>query len=306
MTLKQMHRRLTTTMLRVLPQALQERLVLAKLPQALDVPNDLVVKVADQISEYSAAAALTFEAYAEKELVNARGVPVRVTPFLMMPTTVRLVAISQGEVIATMALIVDSPLGLPMENVFGPEITALRRQGRRMVEGGTLAIAKAHRRSGIAMLMYKAVYLTAFELLGLDELLGAVHPDAEPMYVCPLRFERLTPQVRPYPGLTNGARALGMHLNLETFREVLWQKFQTQRPGLFNPYAFFFRAEHAQLRLPKDVKELESVRRTHRQATLRLACLRPDIVAEMGAEQFNILSNALTEPSTGSHLRLVS
>lgn len=291
---KKKGRRLSTTLLRYLPGWLQDRLVLGQLQNDPALVANVVAKIADQPEEYAMAARLTFEAYAEKDLLLARGVPVRLTPFLMMPTTVRFVAIREGQVIATVALIVDSALGLPMESVFPQEISVLRSTGRRLAEVGALAVDKAHRRSGVAMLLYKLMWRAATEQLGLDELVVAVHPDAEPMYVCPLRFERLTRQVRQYPGLKRSALAVGLRLNLQTFPAVLEKSFSRLRPGFFNPHQYFCQMLHPQIRLPTNAQQLELISSAQQQATLRLATLRPETVMQMHEEQFKAVSEAFS------------
>jgi hypothetical protein len=57
------------------------------------------------------------------------------TPYHVLPETVTLVAGRDGRVHATMSLVPDtSLLGLPMEGLHGPEVAALRREGRRLAE----------------------------------------------------------------------------------------------------------------------------------------------------------------------------
>ena len=50
-------------------------------------------------------------------------------------SSVVVVAKEAERVIATLTLVMDNTLlGLPMEQVYGPEVAALRTQGRRLIE----------------------------------------------------------------------------------------------------------------------------------------------------------------------------
>lgn len=64
----------------------------------------------------------------------------RFTSYHALPDTAVLVAKTAGQVVATMSLTPDNTLlGLPMENLYRVEVQELRRQGRRLVEAGSLA-----------------------------------------------------------------------------------------------------------------------------------------------------------------------
>lgn len=270
-----------------------EAVVLKRLPMETAGLDDVVVKVADTIEEHEAAARLTFEAYAERGLLAARGVGVRVSPYLLMPGTVRFVALRRGEVIATLSYLLDSELGLPMESIFGDAIAARRAEGRRMAEVSALAIKKEHRAAGLAMLVYKAAIRAAVELLGLQDLVVAVHPDAAAQYTVPLRFTALSERVEQYPGLGGAAPAVGLVLDLETFRERVEARFAQPTPGQFDTRVYFFETAHPQLHLPTDAAALAEVRAAQRFAAMRLAALRPDVLVAMDEAQFQRLQRSL-------------
>jgi len=58
-----------------------------------------------------------------------------------LPTTKVFVARDQHRVVGTMTLVPDSPLGLPLDELYGSEVTALRNEGRYVTEVSGLAIA---------------------------------------------------------------------------------------------------------------------------------------------------------------------
>lgn len=276
-----------------MPHFVQDRVVLRQLRVDDEAVRDVVIKVAETSAEHDAAARLTFEAYAARNLVDSSGVPVRATPFLMLPSTVRFVALKGHDVVATLALFQESQLGLPMGEVFSNELAGLRQQGRRLAEIGALAIEKAHRRTGLAMLIYKAMWQTAVGALGIDDFVVAVHPEAEPMYRAPLRFVRLTDTVRRYKGLQSGALACALRLNLTTMKTVWRTDFARLPADCFNPYRFFYETEHTQIRVPTVPHALASYRLAARQAALRLASLRPEMLMSMQKREFELLQAEL-------------
>lgn len=279
-------------LVRHLPAWLQDQLVLRRLPFDPTVLDDVVVKIASTPEEHDAAARLTFEAYQGRGLVQQRGVPVRVTPFLLLPSTVKLVALRGGEVVATVSLMLDSQLGLPMQSLFFDELAALRRKGRRLAEVGALAIRKEHRGSGLVMMVYKALWHTA-ALLGVQNLVVAVHPNSQPEYTSPLRFVPLCSGVRRYPGLEASALAVGLSHDVEQFPRVAKRDFEHLGPSLFNTWRFFFETQHRQIQLPSTPEALAPLRAAHREAALRLAALRPEILLEMKDKDFALLVSSI-------------
>jgi hypothetical protein len=98
------------------------------------------VKIASGFDELEQAFALLAENYRARGYDAPGAVPYRFTPFHALHETVTIVAKDGQRVVATLSLVPDGPiLGLPMESIYGEEIAALRREGRRMAEAISLA-----------------------------------------------------------------------------------------------------------------------------------------------------------------------
>lgn len=275
-----------------LPAPLRDAAVLRLLKADLTGLEDVVVKVAETADEHEQAARLVYGSYADCGLVtDQRGVPVRVNAFLMLPSTLKFIAVRNGEVLATLSLIQDSGLGLPVEKAFPGSVDALRSQGRRVAEIGALAVKAAHRRHGLTMLLYKAMWRTASEVLGVEDLVVSVRPSAAPIYAASLRFERLVEGEGRYTGLASPVVAL--RLDLISAPRVFRRAFATERRGQFNPRVFFLETDHAQLQLPTTPAALAPLREAQRRAALRLACLRPDAVMSLEPKAFDALRQAM-------------
>ncbi len=261
-----------------LPRALRDELVLRRIEADTESLGGAVVKIAETPAEHEQASRLLFQT-------------VRVTSFLMLPTTVRFVALVNGEVVATLSLIQDSELGLPLEAAYGDAVRALRGQGGLIAEIGALGVKPEHRGHGLTLLLYKAMWKTAVELLGVEHLVVAVRPEVELFYAATLRFERLTDATPRYPGINSASTAL--HLNLKTAQNEFRRAFATRRRG-FNPYRFFVEMQHPHLRLPTSDAEFERLRQAHERAAIRLAWLRPEVVMTLAPDDFKALEDALS------------
>ncbi len=108
--------------------------------------NDPVtVKQAETREELEAAYRLVHQSYMEAGYMAPHPSGLRVRAFEVLPQTATFIAVENGDVIGTISLIVDSPLGLPMEESYRAEVSALRRQGRKIAEVSSLAVTKGSR-----------------------------------------------------------------------------------------------------------------------------------------------------------------
>lgn len=115
-----------------------------------------------------------------------------------------------ARVIATVTLIPDSVLGLPMDALYGAELRPLRAEGRRLAEVSSLAAAPGTGPVTVAHLMSRLV-LYAEHLGRVDDLCVTVHPRHTRFYER-LGFSRLG-SVKEYAAV-NGAPAVALRLDL--------------------------------------------------------------------------------------------
>lgn len=275
-----------------LPWRLKSALVRRAFHYKEEELQGVVVKVADTADAYVDAARLVHDGYVARRIMRAHGSGVRMTPYLALPTTVIFVALRDGQLLGTLSLVLDSELKLPMEKAFPDEVAAVRAEGRRPAEVGALCVAPGQRGMGVPFLLYKAMWKTAVELLGVDDLVISVHPTAAPLYEGMLCFERMG-RPRQYPGLDRSAVAAALRLKLReaetTFRAVFGHLPKDQH----NPLYMYVEHPHPQLELPADARFLEQLRGLRQQATLKLAALRPDIVLELDPSTFETFRRAL-------------
>jgi hypothetical protein len=110
-----------------------------------------------------------------------------------LPSSHTFVAKIQGQVVATLSLIVDRELGLPLEKEYAEEVAGLRRQGELLAEVSCLATRRFGDR-GVLMRLMRAMYAFARYHLGITACCIAVHPSQRRFYERVLMFEAIGQQ----------------------------------------------------------------------------------------------------------------
>lgn len=279
-------RRLAMAGLRLLPRPLRHSLIRrsARVKESELAAVD-AVRIAQSIDEYVEAMKLVYDGYVDRGIMTPHDSRVRMTPYLALPSTIIFVAMEGTQVAGTLSLVLDSPLGLPMQKIYGEEVQRLRDQGRVPAEVGALCVARGKRGAGIAFLLYKMMYLTATRLLRVDDLVIAVHPKVADLYMATLLFETIGP-VRSYPSLERSALAQALRLDLASSEATFKARWGHLGPTPANPYWLYCERVDPQLVLPAP-SQLEGLRDLHRRASMKLAALRPDIVFELDAAEFS-------------------
>jgi hypothetical protein len=130
----------------------------------------------------------------------------RFTPHHALPGTMTVVAKDESRVVATMSLVPDTTaLGLPMECIYGREVAALRREGRRLGEVTSLAD------HGLSTPEFVRTFMAMSRLVihhhlrqGGDTWVITVNPRHRAFYRRVLGFAPLGPR-RAHPSVRNNA-----------------------------------------------------------------------------------------------------
>ncbi len=99
----------------------------------------------------------------------------------------------KDKLLGTISLVVDSPCGLPMDNLFSREINRLRAEGRKLAEVSLLAMAHHEKKKKFFSLtnfdkqvqlfrLFKIIYEYARHVAGVTDLVIGVHPKHETLY----------------------------------------------------------------------------------------------------------------------------
>jgi GNAT superfamily N-acetyltransferase len=156
-----------------------------------------------------------------------------------LPSTRVFVALDDDRVVATVAVIIDSRLGLPMAEIYADELLEFRGLRRRLAEVSGLAVHPEYQKSGLAILLrlIRMVLLYSIEMAAVGDLCIAVNPHHESFYRKAFGFEPIG-GLRQY-GKVNGAPALALRLDLDLLRTFI-SELRDGHPVESDVYTFLF------------------------------------------------------------------
>jgi len=180
--------------------------------------GEVTFKIAASWEEREAAFRLLYDSYLRSGLGTPNPTGLRVTPYHPLPTTETFIAVVDDVVIATMSLVIDGVLGMPMESIFYDEVAARRDAGLRLAEVTCLADRRSQPRRFMPVMIGLSRLMSQFaRSRRVDELLVAVHPSHARFYRRYLNFEPISDE-RAYPLVCHNP-ALALSLNFARIDE---------------------------------------------------------------------------------------
>jgi hypothetical protein len=154
-----------------------------------------------------------------------------------LPTTRMFVAQDGTRVVGTATVFQDSPLGLPMDEVFADQLAAMRQRGRRIAEVSALAMDGDRRAYGLPALMQmlRLVLVYAASVAHLDDLCLVVRPQHAQFYK-QLGACRVMGEPRDYDKV-NLPGAVALHIDLHEMRAMI-KAIRAGRPAMNRIQAF--------------------------------------------------------------------
>jgi len=145
----------------------------------------------------------------------------------------------QTQEVATLTLVFDSPLRLPSDDLYAPELDSLRSQGRRLCEIISLVNTKSApgMEASLTNHLFKLAYHTSYSLERATDLVITVNPRHALFYERYALFQRLGEE-RPY-GKVNGAPAVLLRLDLERATPDYLRKAETGSVSKLHAYREF-------------------------------------------------------------------
>ncbi len=223
-----------------------------------DLAENLNCQVATTESELACAYAMVHDAYVQKGLMDPHPSGMRVSLFNALPHAITFTATHRESPVATVTLVIDSPLGLPMDEVYKREVDGLRTEERKVAEISALAAQGSFANRSVLVHLLRPVFLLA-RAAGVDDLCIAVHPRYAPFYGARFLFKTLGAP-KCYASVRN-ALAAALRLDLRALEKrprgvpakaLIWSLFE--RPGL-SP------AEEMRSVLPRPILPAQMLRR---------------------------------------------
>jgi hypothetical protein len=146
--------------------------------------NDIYVRPAASRDEFEQAFALVYQNYLRRGYVSPSSSQIRLSKFNIVPETATFVGVLNGQVIATVSLVPDSMLGLPMDDIYADRLRPLRDTGRRLTEVTMLADRRLEINRTLPMLLslMKLVFDYARTQLMADDICITINPRHEAFY----------------------------------------------------------------------------------------------------------------------------
>ncbi|MGL5005684.1 MAG: N-acyl amino acid synthase FeeM domain-containing protein, partial [Casimicrobium sp.] len=165
----------------------------------------------------------------------------------LLPTTTIAVAKYRGEVVGTVSIIKDSPLGLPTDEIVN--IDALRNCGNRIAEGSSIAVVPKHRNGRAMYLLMKFLHNYLWQCCGVRYLVVTSNPRHEDLYLGILCFDRLSGETVHGYSFAKGADAVPMVLDLSEAAERFRLAY-VHRNDDTSMYRFLFERSVPEISLP--------------------------------------------------------
>ena len=206
-------------------------------------------RVARSREELEKAYRLVYQEYRKQGYLDENTANLQASVYNALPQTTTFVALIDDVVTATATIIPDSPLGLPMDDLYQAELDDLRAQGKQLCEVSMLASSSELFGEGISlMLNAKKMFLIFFLFkyifdyvrikMDMDYICIAVNPKHANTYDS-LFFRNLGGGTKYYSKV-NGAPAIAKYLNIQTVdqqcitngRQSLYKMFLTEPANL--------------------------------------------------------------------------
>ncbi len=184
-------------------------------------------RVARSRPELEQSYRLVYDEYLKRGYMKENPAHLRISFHNALPETTTFIAIVEETVIATVTLIPDSPLGLPMDEIYHQELQTFRDEKKKICEISMLASNTQFYKNGISLMLnskkmffifflFKLVYDYARNYLNLDYLCITINPKHKLTYDF-LMFKDFG-GLKTYPG-ANDAPAIGKYVDVKSVRD---------------------------------------------------------------------------------------
>jgi len=199
-------------------------------------------RVARSRQELQNAYRLVYREYLKRGYTKQSDSQLRLSIFNALPKTTTFIAVNSGVILATATVIADSPLGMPMDEIYHRELEPLRKKQHKLCEVSMLASDTTLFHKGTSLLLSsKKMFLVFFlfktildyvrYILGLDCICITINPKHNLIYDF-LLFKDLG-QLKTYRQ-ANNAPAIAKYVDLHTIeKECIKQKKAGMRKMFF-------------------------------------------------------------------------
>lgn len=188
--------------------------------EAAGEPQSIRIRPVSDRRELEEAYRLVYMNYLRRGYIQPCPSEMRLTVFNAFPGTMTFVGMVHDRLVSTVTLVEDTPVGLPMDEIYHEELQALRDAGRHPVEVTMLADRRLSIQRSFLMLLrlMKLVFDYSTLVLKANDMCITVNPHHDRFYQEYLLFQPLG-GLRAYPSVANNP-AIGRRLDLDRVREA--------------------------------------------------------------------------------------
>jgi GNAT superfamily N-acetyltransferase len=201
---------------------------------------------------FEQAFSLQHDQYVAHGYMNAHPSGWRLSLHNALSATRVFVARCGDRVVGTMTLIADSPLGLPMEEIYTDELRRLRDGRGSLAEVSALAVDPAYQSSGVPILLRLIRMLVIYAAQSASDLCIAVNPHHAAFYRKAFHFQDIG-GLKQY-GKVNGAPAIALRLDLALARSLM-RELRDGHRMISSVYEFLFHPAHVEAVMTRLVKD---------------------------------------------------
>lgn len=222
----------------ILPSPVRHPVIRQNLKLPGNTQSNFEFKLINTENEFLESVRLLHDCYVQAKYMNPDPTGFRITPYHLLPDTITAVAKFDGKVVATMSLVRDNPLGLPMDKIF--DLKDYRLHGQVLCEVSALAIHKDFRGQQGELLhsLIRYLWRYSYEWYHVDYFVIAVNPSMVDLYEAFYLFRKLRNkrQINKY-NFVNDAPAIGLFRSVSDSFDA-FEKVYKNRPPLKNLYQF--------------------------------------------------------------------
>jgi hypothetical protein len=195
-----------------------------RLPDKL--PAELQIKIASDEKTRQQAYQVVYRAYLQKGIVEPNPQQTRITPHQKLSTAHVIVALWNGQVIATTTVYEDGPMSLPLDSVFS------RPPGTKDVELGALAIDPQYQRQATTLFFPLSQFAWRFcdTQLQADNIYSVVHPRHARFYTNVFLFEQVSDLI-PHCDSAAGKPGIVVKADIQQTNARLQDRYQGLEPS---------------------------------------------------------------------------
>lgn len=230
--------RLKKKLFGALPKSLRHQIMRQHIQFSVVPPTNVIFKIAESQSELEQAFTLLHDNYVASGFMDPHPSKMRLTKYHTLPSTSTLIAVRDGQVIATVSLIRSSAFGLPCEMAY--DIHFLRKKMSRIAEISALAVRPdcAGIKGEILCPLLKFLRQYATDYFAADYLVMVVSPAWFDFYEAIWFFQPFQEQKINY-SYVKGTPAKGGYLNLRSLYTLAEMNYPNKQ-NLIGYFAYNF------------------------------------------------------------------